>query len=486
MVEREQPARYLASSTPLARPRVRMEGFLLLLLLLGLVRGLLYMFLVPPWQGPDEPRHFEYARMIADNKRLVTMEDLSLPLQEAIIQSMAAHDFWRFGFAYYGYDANDPPRLLEQVWPGDFAHQIHQPPLYYVGAALAALAMPGDGVVNDLYAMRLYSLILGLIAIIIAARFAADLFPDDTYLRLGIPAFVAFLPMHMFIASVLANDILAEVAVSLLLWRTIRLLKHGFSMARALDVLFWMVLALFTKLTALVSIPIALTGLLLSLIRSNRRLQRRLGRVTLIMAVLILALASMLILSANASDPVLSAPARFLRIPHDVVTYLTAGDYAQAITATPYGRYVGTMFRSFWGLFGWLNVPLPQALYWLLAGLCLLAFAGLVRGWSRQRKRAEAGDWQRTALWLCALSPLYAIFIILAKEVLFLSYLGGGLPHGRYLFPVMIPIATLLLLGWRALLPERHRRHSLAFVLLFLFLLDSITIWGVIRPFYYG
>ncbi|HEY80691.1 MAG TPA: hypothetical protein G4O05_06380, partial [Caldilineae bacterium] len=41
-----------------------------LILLLALLNGLLYLFLVPPWQHYDEPGHFEYAWLIADRGRL--------------------------------------------------------------------------------------------------------------------------------------------------------------------------------------------------------------------------------------------------------------------------------------------------------------------------------------------------------------------------------------------------------------------------------
>jgi len=101
------------------RPLSEKVGPLLLLLALSLVRGLLYLAIIPPWQGPDEPRHFEYARLIADRGRLVTKRDLSPALQEGVIRSMVEHDFWRFGFAYYGYDRyiSRPSTTSARRWP---------------------------------------------------------------------------------------------------------------------------------------------------------------------------------------------------------------------------------------------------------------------------------------------------------------------------------------------------------------------------------
>ena len=43
---------------------------LLALLVLALLRGLVYLALLPPWQHYDEPTHFEYVQLIAERKKL--------------------------------------------------------------------------------------------------------------------------------------------------------------------------------------------------------------------------------------------------------------------------------------------------------------------------------------------------------------------------------------------------------------------------------
>ncbi|MCC7352803.1 MAG: DUF2142 domain-containing protein, partial [Anaerolineae bacterium] len=361
------------------RPFIGTLGPLALLVALSLVRGFLYLAIVPPWQGPDEPRHLEYARLIADHRRLVTLRDVSPTLQADVLRSMAAHDFWRLGFAYYDYDPGQPPRTFEEVWPGDFAHQVHQPPLYYVGAAVAALLAPGNDVQLDLYAMRFYSLLIGLLTLIVVYRGAAELFPEDPSLRLAVPAFVALLPMNTFLMSMVSNDNLAELLVSVVVWRTIRLLRRGFTPARAAEVMLWAALAVFSKLTALVAIPIAFIGIFLAWsgrrgaetgisrtglpeestlpspypLPSGERVEERAlplpsgervgvrGDATpanlpraarwVLAGAAMVVLGVLLLLSASSGHPLWSAPARFLRIPRDVALYLTEGDYTQAL-----------------------------------------------------------------------------------------------------------------------------------------------------------
>ena len=43
---------------------------LLVIMLIGAIHGIIYMFLIPPWQHYDEPTHFEYAWLVANWRRI--------------------------------------------------------------------------------------------------------------------------------------------------------------------------------------------------------------------------------------------------------------------------------------------------------------------------------------------------------------------------------------------------------------------------------
>jgi hypothetical protein len=59
--------------------------------LLALVRGLLYVALIPPWQGPDEAGHFESVRLFAELGRIPGRADVSPTLEREIVDSMARY-----------------------------------------------------------------------------------------------------------------------------------------------------------------------------------------------------------------------------------------------------------------------------------------------------------------------------------------------------------------------------------------------------------
>ena len=65
------------------------------LALVTLLRGGVYSVLNPPWYAPDEPSHFEYARLLHELGRVPKKADVSSALQGEIIASMYQFDFWR-------------------------------------------------------------------------------------------------------------------------------------------------------------------------------------------------------------------------------------------------------------------------------------------------------------------------------------------------------------------------------------------------------
>ena len=80
-------------------PRWSAERALIAALVVYAVLSRAFIALViPPWQGPDETKHFEYARLLFDKRdqliaerRLFRVDDASPELQTQIIASMARH-----------------------------------------------------------------------------------------------------------------------------------------------------------------------------------------------------------------------------------------------------------------------------------------------------------------------------------------------------------------------------------------------------------
>jgi hypothetical protein len=117
-------------------------------------------------------------------------------------------------------------------------------------------------------------------------------------------------------------------------------------------------------------------------------------------------------------------------------------------------------FVSFWGEFGYMSVPLVGARPWdPWEGALWLVCAGGLLGMIGWLTRAGEPPWRR-----CAVALLFALILAGLLFPLLNAYTQTRdqvIQQGRYLFPALAPIAILLALGWRALLPARCRGGAL-------------------------
>ena len=80
---------YFLNIPPLDDKRV-----ILYILFLGIINGLIFVFLVPPWQHYDEPGHFEYAWLIANHNKLPEAGDYDQEMRIEVAASMIEHGFF--------------------------------------------------------------------------------------------------------------------------------------------------------------------------------------------------------------------------------------------------------------------------------------------------------------------------------------------------------------------------------------------------------
>jgi hypothetical protein len=236
-----------------------------LVLVLALLRGILYLALLPPWQHYDEPTHFEYVRLIAERLRLPQPGDYDLEMRREIAASMKAHGFYR--------ELGEPTiDLWSDEPPGIGIAELKHPPLYYTMVALPQFLAMAQDVETQLYLARLVS--VGLYVLVVAATYGMlkDLLNGRRWLPLVVATFVAFLPPLTDLMSAVNNDVGAIAAVTLLLWASVRLLRDGFSIRRALAGLFLAGACFLTKSTASVAAIVILLVLAASYVpRSLRR-----------------------------------------------------------------------------------------------------------------------------------------------------------------------------------------------------------------------
>lgn len=281
----------------------------------ALIVGVTYMLLIPPWQGPDEHSHFAYAALLdkrgLDDKQVQSRQQAGKDGDEALINavttSMNRHDFSRY---ISWSSAPGAPVVLGYTL---FQELRQQPPYYWLCAAAfraaRAVGIPADPYTNPevtLYVMRGVSLALGLLVVVLAWLAGVLLGGSQhPWLRLLLPLTVALLPMHTFVASVANNDILAELAVSVLFVTLVALFRWPTGWRGVMLVALAVALTLATtktKSTALAaSVPLLALGLVMWLGLIVSRLARRsVARGSKRRMVVVQGVFIMLVLSASA------------------------------------------------------------------------------------------------------------------------------------------------------------------------------------------
>jgi len=467
----------------------RKTTILLLFLGLSLIRGLIYSAIIPPWQAPDEPKHFEYVKLLYGKRRMIGWSDITPSLEREIISSMDEHDYWRSGwFLKRG-------ETFQEMW-GNTSHKLEQPPLSYILYVIPLPLFPGEDMALQLYAMRCISIILSALIVVIAFLTIDELFPNNEFLLIGIVAFIVFLPMHTFMTSSVNSDHLAELFTSLLMLSWIVIFKKGPTRLRIVSIDLSAILGLFAKRTALVAIPTCIVAVPIYLGGRASRAQLSWSKLALVIGLATVAIGTGICLGGRLqiaqSFPRLSKVINhvytyYLFLPSEQFPFTFHQGYFSHEALQVYRSWVESMFESFWGNFGWLKIRLDTPLYLLMGLVSLAAFIGLCLFSSRVARIPHLlTKWQKKSLLLFSLSVLFDFIIIIAKQIRDWGYEWGGRPQGRFLFPVIIPIATLFMLGLRELVPARYQKRFLLVYIGCFIAFDSLCLIRYIIPFFYG
>lgn len=421
---------------------------------LAFLHSLVYLTLTPPWQTPDEPQHFQYVRFLLDERRLPTSKDAAIdtPLTEQVRQSMAQFDFWA--------------RRYHDTAPSTLEYRVasSHPPLYYSLAATVLAPFASLDVTTQLYIVRLFSAILTALTVWVSYQIVGSLFPGSSTLAVAVPLFIALLPMHAFIGSSVNNDTLAELAGAVAIWLLVETFRRGLTWQRGALLVVALSAALLSKRTTFFLVPVVVLALLILVPPIGRRWVVIIG---------VLAVPLWLILLHRSPNSYIGS---LLRYPGSISQLLAMPSPSDALL------WGALLFTTFWGNFGWATVQLDLAWYGLLLVLTLASGGGWIKlGWHWRQSLSALAPWQRWALAMCALAIL---LILIQTAGLILT--GGIHQQARYLFPVIVPLALFLVLGWGAWLPRSWHSRAVAIGTSSMLVFDLIILILYQLPFYYG
>ena len=424
------------------------------LLLIFVVVAALWSLGLPAFETPDEPGHARYVNFLIENARL--------------------------------------PRAGDEA-PGE----AHQPPLYYALAATVAtvgslgpidvtlernpafrwyggaseskyLHAPGEqpplsGSARALHWLRLLSVCLGAGTVAMVHRLASAAAPPPRALLAA--GLVAFLPQFTFVSASLNNDNLANLVAA----ATLACLALAVAAPGRPRLSPWVAagalagVGLLVKFTGLVMLACGLIAIALT----RRQARPSSARKTLAFLVPALIVPAPLLLRnlMVLGDP-LGAAAQMETLPQLLDRKTILSTYFVA-------EFPSVLFRSFWGTFGWMSFPLSGVFYAVCLLLTLAGLLGLALGRRDETTRR--------------LHRLFAAAIALQLAQIVVYNLTFTQAQGRFLFPVIGPIAILLATGLTDLAARAGLRVSYAAVcavLATLCLVDLYLLRFVVLPAY--
>jgi hypothetical protein len=492
---RDLPAR-VRQAIP-ARRSVRHE--LLMLFVLALAVRWVWVFVIPPWLGPDELAHFTYVAHIVENEELPgvgvdagvypdkplealasceqtfcnRVSALALPRVRELNYLPVQHDF---GAAREYVAANPEQRKSAAGSTASF-----YPPLYYLFAAAPYRAFQSEPVLTRLFSVRLVTAILSALSCVFAYLMAYEA-RRDRALSLVVGLMTALMPMSSFIGACANNDAAMLAASGAVCWLTARLARspvttiaEGTWLGVASGLVF------LTKPTGAPIVLMAGSFVLFKVLFRQKGLPvlQRFGGLLSFLAVLFAAEGSWLLFRALTAPAGVSPAGEF-----SVVAALVGGGthsfaaYLKDLFSVRGDWYMWWLFKSFWGLFGYQEIALREKLYAAALAGCVLGTCGFIVGAVRRRFAA-------IELWMLLAVIGHVIILCVVSDYL-LSFATLGVPlgmQGRYFLPMLAPLMFVLACGIQVLAGRwKLVLHLLPLALFVLQLASLVTLLDA----YYG
>ncbi len=459
--------------------------WLLPILAIFIVLSVCYHYAVPLFEAPDEPSHIEYLAFLHQEGRLPRHEASPDVPGEGIQPPLYYLMAWP-SFATLSSDGSDLYRSLHRV-------NLH---LYGYGRSraldlaqpLILFRIPGGRLsrprvfeehphLSWLLGLRWMSLFFGVLAVAVTF-FAAIRITESLPVSFLTAGLLGFNPQFLFVCNYVNNDSAAAAlgAMAFYLVAT-SLTQQAGHPARRHYLLLGLLLAagFLLKKTTIPGLAVAALTLISC---DSRPIRRRLADA-----------GSMICLALLLAAPYLYWNLRVHGDPFGI----GVEQAANALLPSPdqYGGlwpyfskvYFSWTFESYWAWFGWMNLQVPQAAYWVFFVLTCTGILGFIL---QARARQATSQPQVLVGRSLQVYLLGAILSTLAAHVWFNVHVVQ--PQGRHLFPVAPQIAFLLAVGLASIggrgATSRVRAGSIGLSLLILVGLASYCLVGVILPAY--
>lgn len=443
---------------------------LFLIILFFLLKGLYLIFIIPPWEAPDEPGHVAYVLYLYKYKHvpsslkpyILTSISDSVRKNRKNLEAVRSSRLKTLTTVEL-FDRNET-KLDAPI----LANMASNPPLYYIYLLpfyKLSLFLPSYWTI---ILLRVGSLLLGSLSLVVIFFISKKLFPASLVIPYLVTFFVSFQPMFSFISGIVNKDVMVVFAFLLFLYFAVNELNSKESRKNN-----FIYLTAITSLSPLIMpqlfILIPLYFILLFLKKGREKFSHYFSSILVITPSILWFL---------------------YKFSSEGFGYLSYSVQNIQNTTTPFWRYpiefiqgkqpIG-IFMSFWGFFGWLDVPMPKWTYGLyLIFICVSLFGYLIY---RKKAMAIFSKSKKLFIFLTSAFIVYSLFIFVFDIQYFILSHKFNI-HGRYLAPILPLLIMFLILG--LFLYPKHIQKIIVVLTVVIFILVQGIAFVIINHHYYG
>lgn len=454
------------------------------ILIVMLVKGVAWVYAIPPLQNPDEHVHFAYVQYMGEENKVpiqatdqsysheLNLLTMAVKMNDIVFKPEVKYSINQDIYDLLYTPENSNPEM--RVASGSNLAAGY-PPGYYFFASLVYKIGYEASIFFRLYAVRILSVILSLIAVALAYLIGKKIEPKTNALAITLAIMTGMQPMFSMIGAAVNNDIMMDVVtVALLFW------------------LLYIVTAESKKVTLIIGGILAGLGLI-----TKAHMVYVCGIILLI--ALIVFIKKYGWAYALKSAAFVAVPMFLVYLPWMIFSYIHYGSFTGGVAFQPEGdpthgltwyfqnamfneagreRFFDVWVRMYWAKFGWLDTKFSSDLiYTIIALIVIMGIIGSIYGVIKKKE-----DYKYVLFSL--IFVIGNLAFLYAVEVVYFNEYHNFMLQGRYILTSLVPLNLIILYGFRYIFNERFKSYIYysAGLLMIVFNLMSI---GLIYSRYY-
>jgi len=453
-----------------------LRNFFILFLVILFLKGILLIFLIPPWQNPDEPTHLEYSLVWMDFYRDILLKNSVQPAetsnQTRILESMMETHFWsRLGFQ----NPSATPVLFRSApFLTPRPSQRNNPPLYYMITGMFFTLLPANSdPITYLIAGRFFSLFIFLLSFFSIMK-TTELFGSNEILWMsGIFIVMGFHPGYSLLGSSLNPDILVLGIYYLFFFFSLKSFISPQKCQFILLSLLILFLCILTKRYILFVSGLFIWPMILFIVQFFRK-ESILMRLYIFLFALIYSISGFIVVCWFFPNTIF----QLSNIVGFFSNFLFHYRFGSPLQSNWWLDYIRILLDSFWGSAGWITYFLSRFSVTLFNTFTLFSLLLLSINFGKLRRHHQFNNLQ--ILYLFS-----GTIIVLNILVIYIFGITEGLAQGRYLYPSLFPVTVLIISGYYTVISSRKLKYLWGIIMVFYVILGTFSLYELILRSYY-